>query len=214
MLAEAVDAGSEVRQVFALVDDTASAELAARASAELIPVERQALERIAGTESPRGPVAVIPIPAPGRCRRDAIVVGVADPGNAGTLVRTAAAFGLDIVAADGVVDLWSPKVLRAGAGAHFRTTVATELPPGMGLVATVVAGGSDPAGLDLDPGRQWGVVVGNETRGLGRDVIAAADVRVTIPMPGGVESLNAAIAGAIVAYELARWRRSVHPAPG
>ncbi|MEX1271419.1 MAG: TrmH family RNA methyltransferase, partial [Acidimicrobiia bacterium] len=77
-------------------------------------------------------------------------------------------------------------------------------------IATVVKGGvaARELGTVLDPARRWAILVGSEAHGLSDDEVAAADVQVTIPMPGGTESLNAAVAGAIVAYELALWRNA------
>lgn len=204
--AEAIAAGVGVVEFFVAVGDHVGADLAAEAGIEPVLVEPAVLARVAGTESPRGPVMVIEIPSPGRGDRDAVVLDVTDPGNAGTLIRTAAAFGLDVVSVQGSTDLWAPKVVRAAAGAHFRTTIAGEAPSAS--IATVVEGGVPPWELQgaLDPDRRWSVLVGSEAHGLHPDLAAAADVRVTIPMPGGTESLNAAMAAGIVMYELSRWR--------
>lgn len=178
-------------------------------------VTQDVLDRLAETSHPRGPVAVIRIPPVDTVNRDHYAIDVGDPGNAGTLIRTAAAFGLDVVFTPGSVDPWSPKVLRAAAGAHFRTSIG-EPPASRGTIATVVEGGIPPHRLGevLDPGRTWAVLIGSEAHGLSSGDVASADIAVTIPMPGGVESLNAAVAGAIVGYELGRWRYSEGtPAP-
>lgn len=208
LLAEALEAGIDVREVFALEDDERTRALADVHRFPLVTVNRDVLDRLAPTESPRGPVGVVRIPTAETPVRDLLVLHTGDPGNTGTLVRTAAAFALDVVCAEGAADPWSPKVVRASAGAVFRTVVARTVPEGYGTVATVPAGGSDVRSLAgrLDPGRRWALLVGDEARGLDPAAAGAADVRVTIPMPGGTESLNAAVAGAIVAYELARLR--------
>jgi TrmH family RNA methyltransferase len=133
--------------------------------------------------------------------------GVADPGNVGTLIRCAAAFGLGFAAGPGTADPWSPKVLRSGAGGHFRAGAARVggLEPlragDRRLVASVARGGSAPSALPRGP---VAVLVGDEARGLPPEVVAACEAAVTIPMPGGTESLNAAVAGAILAYEVSR----------
>jgi RNA methyltransferase, TrmH family len=206
LLAEAVRAGADIHRIFALPDDAEAAEAARRSGAELVVVEQAVLDRLAPTESPRGPVAVVAIPAAGESDRDVVFMAVTDPGNAGTIIRTAAAFGLDVCAAEGAVDPWSPKVVRAGAGAHFRTRLVRNAP--VATIATVVRGGIAPRRLPLvlDPDRRWAVLVGSEAHGLPAHRADSADVRVTIPMPGGTESLNAAVAAAIVIYELAEWR--------
>ncbi len=179
-------------------------------SADWIEVTAEVLGRLADTKSPRGPIGVMPIPEPAQILRDHLVVDVSDPGNAGTLIRTAAAFGFDVVFRSGSVDPWSPKVLRSAAGAHFHTSIGAETPAGSGTIATVVAGGIDPSGLlaVLDPDRTWGLLIGSEAHGLDPSDVESADVSVSIPMPGGTESLNAAVAAAIIAYELARWRKA------
>jgi len=173
---------------------------------EVLTVAAAVLARISGTETPQGVVAVIAVPAAAIPAGGLLVAwGVSDPGNVGTLVRSAAAFGLGFVAGPGCADPWSPKVVRAGAGAHFRTAIGRISDPGeLGprtTVAAVARGGEAPASL-----RALGdaaILVGDEAAGLPDRVVAAAGLQVTIPMPGGTESLNAAVAGSILAYELA-----------
>ena len=179
-------------------------------AADWIEVTAEVLGRLADTKSPRGPIGVMSIPEPAQILRDHLVVDVSDPGNAGTLIRTAAAFGFDVVFRPGSVDPWSPKVLRSAAGAHFHTAIGSAIPAGSGTIATVIKGGIDPANLGavLDPDRAWGLLIGSEAHGLDPTDVESADVSVSIPMPGGTESLNAAVAAAILAYELARWRKA------
>ena len=206
VVGEALRAGIRVVELFARADDEDGLALAAGVALDPVVVEPHVLERISGTESPRGPVAVIQIPPAGAVERDAVIVEVTDPGNAGTILRTAAAFGFDVVAAEGATDLWSPKVLRAGAGAHFHTAIGSEGPTA--AIATVVQDGIAPWELPavLDRSIRWSILVGSEAHGLDRAQAERAEVRVTIPMPGGTESLNAAMAAGIVMYELSRWR--------
>ncbi len=208
LLDAAASAGASISVIFALTDDHHSRDLAATVGAEWIPVTPVVLRRLAPTEHPRGPVAVLEIPPARPPSRDTLVLAVRDPGNAGTLIRTAAAFGLDVVVADGAVDPWSPKVLRAAAGAHFHVAVGRGIPPGWKTIATIPRGGSelDDLGSLLDPRHRWAILVGDEAHGLPPELQASADVAVSIPMEGETESLNAAVAGALVAYELRRWR--------
>lgn len=209
LLAAAIAGGVIPIEVFGLEGDTASRDLAVDSGSIWIPVTQAVLDRLAATDSPRGPVAVIQLPPPASPERDLLWCDLADPGNAGTLIRTGAAFALDVVAGPGAADPWSPKVLRSAAGAHFATRIGAGDPPaGWGTIATVVEGGVDPAAMPgiLDPGRRWAVLVGSEAHGLAPSRAAAADLAVTIAMPGGIESLNAAVAGAIVAHHLSAWR--------
>ena len=138
-----------------------------------------------------------PLPA-----RSLVLSRVADAGNVGSIVRTAAAFGLPRVAlTSGCADPWSRRALRAAKGATFRRgLVATEQPLAGGLLAAAVPrGGVDPR--ELPAGAS--VVLGSEGAGLDAEEVARCDLAVTIPAPG-FESLNVAAAAAILTYELAR----------
>jgi TrmH family RNA methyltransferase len=209
LLATALDAGVTPDVVFALPEDDVTAQLAEEHGFELTVVESSALRRVSGTETPRGPAAVIAIPKPSPpSGRDMVVAwGLGDPGNVGTLIRTAAAFGWDFGYTEGTADPWAPKVLRAGAGGHFRLTITpvgstrSLEAAGLATVATIVSGGSSPA--DLAPG-PYALLVGEEVPGLPSDVVEQSAHKITIPMPGGMESLNAAMAAGIVIYELSK----------
>lgn len=210
LLEEALGNGVLPDVVFALDDDRVTAELVRPHRLHLRPVTPEAMARLAGTRTPRGPVAVIPIPRPGQGPqgRDLLVAwGVSDPGNLGTMARIAAAFGWDLGCVPGTADPWSPKTLRAGAGAHFRLRVrwvdSVETLRGLGCrVVASVASGGDPA-KRLGPGPH-ALLIGEESSGLPGEVAAGAEARITIPMPGGTESLNAAVAAAILVYELSK----------
>jgi TrmH family RNA methyltransferase len=208
LLAEALAAGMRVEQVFALADDAASIEAAGGAGAEVVVVDQRGLRRLSTTEHPQSPVAVMVIPPAAIPASGHLLVawGVGDPGNVGTLIRVAAAFGMGFAAGPGTADPWAPKVLRAAAGGHFRAgaarveDLAQLRGAGRRLVATLARGGVPPAAL---PGGDLAMLVGDEARGLPQQVVAGCDLSVSIPMPGGAESLNAAVAGAVVAYEVA-----------
>jgi len=201
VVGEAIDAGFELEALFGLDDDVSRA-LAARAGVSMQWVAEPVLHRLAGTSSPRGPVAIVEVPPPSvpATGRLLAVWEVGDPGNCGTLLRSAAAFGYGFVAGPESADTWSPKTLRSGAGAQFRTSVgAVAALDDLGsrpLVATVPAGGTVPGPLPNDAV----VLIGSEAHGLPSEVVERCDIRVTIPMPGGSESLNASVAGSIVAF--------------
>ncbi|HKZ21051.1 MAG TPA: RNA methyltransferase [Acidimicrobiia bacterium] len=199
LVEEAAQAGIAVVELFS-VDDS---------HADAIRISDAALARLSSTRSPQNPVAVISIPRHQLQADRSVLVAweIADPGNLGTMIRTAAAFGLD-VAVRGGTDPWSPKTLRGAAGAHFRTSVL-EIEDIDEIKATRVAavghGGEAPSRM---PDSRVALLIGNEAQGLPPDVIAAADMQVSIPMPGMTESLNAAAAAAILCYEVAIRRTS------
>lgn len=173
------------------------------------------------TESPQGIAALVKPRAftleevlDGRPQLIVIAAGLQDPGNLGTLIRSAEAFGASgYVILPGTVSPENQKTLRASAGSVFRL-------PGITLcedhilhelaerkiktVAAVAAQGSTLAGHDLT--QPTALILGNEGAGIPPSLLNRADARVTIPIPGPVESLNAAIAGSILLYEAARQR--------
>lgn len=207
LLDEAIRAGSDIRQIFTGGDDEASQELARQAGLDPVMVDPPALKRLAGTATPRGPIGVVAIPEQTEPGDQNLLVswGVGDPGNVGTMIRIARAFGWCFGYTEGTADPWSPKVLRAGAGNQF----ATALFPVSGIdelksngyrpLATVVAGGDPPS--EIVAGR-WAVLIGEEAAGLPENVVAACERSLTISMPGGADSLNAAVAAGIVVHAL------------
>jgi len=129
---------------------------------------------------------------------------VADPGNLGTILRAADAFGASVALSAGCADPTGPKAVRASAGAVFRVPLAGFDEPQGRRVALVSAGGRRLAGLE--PGVPVTYVLGAEREGLPDEVVAACDESATIPLAEGSESLNVAIAGAIALYEHRRDR--------
>ncbi len=140
---------------------------------------------------------------------------IQDPGNMGTLIRTAVAAGYRaILAMSGTADIYSPKVLRATAGMIFEipviyvpdsNTMADLLRRSGRRVAVTAVDGGMPY-HDADLSRGIALVIGNEGNGVSDEMMRMADVRVTIPMRGRIESLNAAVAAAILMYEAVRGR--------
>jgi len=127
---------------------------------------------------------------------------VADPGNVGTLLRSADAFGAGVALSPGCADLTGPKALRASMGAAFRVPVSGfDAPPGR-RVALVAHGGTPLPELDL-PGEVV-FVLGAEREGLPKDVLRRCDAQASIPQGGDAESLNVAMAGTVALYELFR----------
>jgi TrmH family RNA methyltransferase len=127
---------------------------------------------------------------------------VADPGNLGTLLRSADAFGAGVALSAGCADPTGPKALRASMGALFRVPLAGfDEAPGR-RVALVPRGGTPLP--ELDGRGEVVLVLGAERTGLPEEVLARCDVRATIPLRGDAESLNVAMAGTVALYELAR----------
>ena len=214
LLEEATRSGCVVQEVFCLADDRATLELCTAHGIDVTVVEANVINGLADTIQPRGPVAVIGIPEAGSIQRvDSIVLwGVGDPGNAGTIIRTAAAFGFQVLATVDCVDLWAPKVIRSGVGAHFRAVPIEGVPPdpellissGLRLVVTA-ADGEAPLGEAVVGDDAVALIVGNEAQGVPVAVRQhPAVATAAIPMPGGTESLNAAVAAGIAMYERMR----------
>jgi TrmH family RNA methyltransferase len=127
---------------------------------------------------------------------------VADPGNVGTLLRTADAFGAGVALSRGCADPTSPKALRAAMGAIWRVPLAEFDDPSGARIALVPRRGVPLRELHVDGDAV--LVLGAERDGLPAEVLASCDVEASIPQPGEAESLNVAIAGAIALYELTR----------
>jgi RNA methyltransferase, TrmH family len=129
---------------------------------------------------------------------------VADPGNVGTLLRSAAAFGAGVALSAGCADPTGPKALRASMGAIFEVPLADFDEPEGTRVALVPSGGTPLPELQLDGDVVF--VLGSERDGLPDEVLARCEARASIPHTGDVESLNVAMAGTIALYELRRRR--------
>jgi TrmH family RNA methyltransferase len=210
-LEEAVAAGVGIHEVFLTPDDQASTRLCLRVGLEATQVAPDVMKGISDNVSPRGPIAVISIPeAPTPRAVDSIVLwDIGDPGNAGTIIRTAGAFGFQVIATKRCVDLWSPKVIRSGVGGHFRATPLEGLAPDpqalidMGLrpLAAVAHADYEPAEKVMSGSTPIALLVGNEAHGVPGDVADSPGVEsISLPMPGGAESLNAAVAAGILMY--------------
>ena len=165
-----------------------------------------------------GIVAVAPAPRASRAGdgdRFLLVEAIQDPGNLGSMLRSAAAFGVaEAFLSKDCAFAWAPKVLRAGQGAHFQLAIHedADLPAiardlrrdGVRVLATVASGGTPIDRATL--GARVALAIGNEGAGLSEALRHESDEAVTIPMPGGSESLNVAAAAAVALYEVARRR--------
>jgi TrmH family RNA methyltransferase len=148
-----------------------------------------------------------------------VAVGLQDPGNLGTLVRSAEAFGATgVLTTPGTVSAWNQKALRASVGSVFRVPVVSVTASdieglkrrGVRLIAAVGSDGADvTAAQEMDFTLGCAVMIGNEGSGLGAEWMEMCDARVTVPCPGDVESLNAAVAGSLLLYEASRQRAAI-----
>lgn len=127
---------------------------------------------------------------------------VSDPGNVGTLLRAANAFGAGIALSDGCADPTGPKAVRASMGSLFRVPLSGFEEPAGKRVALVPSGGIPLS--ELDSGTDVVLVLGAEREGLPAEVLERCEERASISQPGGGDSLNVAMAGAIALYELVR----------
>ena len=222
LVGEALDSGAPVREIL-VTDDFATSPAGSSLldRAEGVPVEGIAprdLRRVADTKTPQGVVALLARrePDPAALEGEGLLLGldeVADPGNVGTLVRAADAFGARaVIAGPGTADFENPKVLRAAMGSTFHlpllpvgdlAAVLGDLGEGGTTIVSAVLDGEDVYGL-AGIGSRVLVVLGNETRGVSQAVRATTDRAITVPCPGRAESLNVAMAGAVVLSCLAR----------
>jgi TrmH family RNA methyltransferase len=169
------------------------------------------IERVASTETPQPNIAVFSL-QPAILRSDATFVvvadGVADPGNLGTIVRSAEAGGADaVVVTPGTVDAFNPKAVRASAGSLFRLpVVAARLDDLTTLVRIGTSSHRGATYTELDLRRPVALCVGNEAHGLSAS--AAVDEWTTIPHAGPAESLNVAMAATVLIFEVTRQRRA------
>jgi len=169
-----------------------------------------------GTETPAGLLAVVPLPElapPAALSWTLVLDGLRDPGNLGTILRTADAAGVEAVClAPGTVDPYNPKVVRAAMGAHFHLPILAlsweALAERLAGLAVWLAQADEGLTYEqVDWRRPSALIIGAEAAGPGQAARRLAPQRVRIPMPGQAESLNAAVAAGILMFEAARQRR-------
>ena len=208
LLAAALQHGIRPVSVLVTEEGAANPEIAAMLPANAVVLGKSVFRAIVDSDTPQGVAAEIGIPSsPSRgAGLTVFLEGIQDPANVGAILRSAAAFGIGRVVLDrACADPWSPRALRAGAGGHFAlgidetSDLGAEIEAFRGTVAcTVPRGGMTLKDAPLDRGAAW--IFGAEGSGLSDEIIRRADVRVTIPMVAGTESLNVAAAAAICFY--------------
>jgi TrmH family RNA methyltransferase len=220
LLGAFLDSGRVPEEVMVNAAGLADAEIAGlveRASPARVTLFSDALFKFLSTvDTPTGVIAMVRTPEGKGVPADASLVllleDIQDPGNVGTLLRSAAAAGAGhVLLSAHCAFAWSPKVLRAAMGAHF----ALNLVEGADLAGFVelyegasiaLAAGAGTSLYDLDMTKPVAILVGNEGAGLSPALRDAATVQARIPMPGRVESLNAGTAGSLALFEAVRQR--------
>lgn len=189
-------------------------KISQRAGVSPIILSDALFRHISDAKAPAGIAAEIAIPAQDHglatAKNCVFLEGIQDAGNVGAILRSAAAFGIaHAVLGHGCADAWSPKVLRAGMGAHFALKLLENADlqaalTGFGgkTICTVPRGGSPLMEADLSGRIGW--LLGAEGQGVSEALSKRAALKVTIPMPGRAESLNVAAAAAICFYEFSR----------
>jgi TrmH family RNA methyltransferase len=196
---------------------------------EILLMPRELLEATLATETPQPVAALVEPPdwtwahilgshvpgGPGNAAPLVVVLaGLQDPGNLGTILRSAEAFGADgVVCLPGTVNAWNPKAVRASAGSVFRLPVVVasertcldELREAGVKIWTTTVEGALPADM-ADLASPVALLIGNEGNGVRAELAVHADGALTIPCPGPVESLNAAVASSVLLYEASRQR--------
>ena len=182
----------------------------------LLDASPEIIRHISTTEQPQGIIGVFPMPTPNVPRSPQhilILDAISDPGNLGTILRAAAAAGIDLVLlAPGCVDPYNDKVLRGGMGAHFRVPVVNQswdkiTETCSGLMVSLAVMNGDLSYDTADWTGAWALIVGSEAHGASEQAAALAHQRIYIPMAAETESLNAAIATAVILFEAARQER-------
>jgi len=244
LVEEALRAGLEAEALLVSESGERDAERILRAASESeagVPRSRvfhttdRVFASVAGTDSPQGVAALFRqrewaledvLRGPGAMRESAplvaVIAAVQDPGNVGTIVRSAEAFGATgAVSTRGSADPWSPKALRASAGSALRLPVLRGMAIPILIAQLRIAGvrifatasrhdtGSQVSGIssEADLRVPAAIFIGNEGSGLPDEALGAADGIISIPISGAVESLNAGIAASIVLYEAATQRK-------
>lgn len=206
----------------ALQDREVATLLKKNSSVPLTQLDDGLFAELSELKTPSGILALIALPSPVVSAAHGsfclLLEDIQDPGNLGSMLRSAAAAGCDAVfLSKGCADAWSPKVLRSGMGGHFVLSIheSVDFP----AVAAAFQGelfaalpDAKTSLYDCDLRGKLAFVLGNEGAGLSEGLLAAVSRHITIPMPGKVESLNVAAAAAVCLFEAARQRQFTHPA--
>ncbi|QJR14161.1 TrmH family RNA methyltransferase [Usitatibacter palustris] len=222
LVAAFLDSGRELDSLMVSRSALERAEVAAladRAHPAAVTVISDALfDALSTLDSATGVIAAAPTPegvaVPANASLVVLLEDVQDPGNVGTLLRSAAAVGAGhVMLSKTCAFAWSLKVIRAGVGAHFALNIVEDADLAAWLAAfrgksVALAGGAKESIYDLDLTGPLAIIVGNEGAGVSESLMRAATKRARIPMPGRMESLNAGVAGSVALFEALRQRQS------
>lgn len=223
LLTEALDAGAPVESVYvaAGADETVAAR-AGEAGLRVFTLAPGVLERVSGVVTPQPVMAVcgkvdVALECVAGSTLLLVCVDVRDPGNLGTVLRSAEAAGASgVVCCDGSADVYNPKCVRASAGSIFHSQIVAGGKP-LDVLATLRDWGlrrlgSSPVGgtslYEADLRTPVALVLGNEAQGLPASLEAELDGWLTVPMAGRTESLNVGVTAAVMCFEAARQRSS------
>lgn len=190
----------------------------ARLGGEILSVSDAVMAACSDTESPSGILVVVPFPElhiPERLTLALVVDRMADPGNLGTLLRTAWAVGVEnVFLTQGCVDPYNPKVVRAATGAHFHLPVfplsVQEIKRELkGMALWLAESDAGMAYSEVDWCEPTALVIGSEAQGVGDEIHALEHECVHIPIRPDVESLNAAVAAGVILFEISRQRGAI-----
>jgi TrmH family RNA methyltransferase len=176
---------------------------------EAIIITQTVAEKMSEQPSSQGIFAVCKKPTPNPVLSEKVIVlaGLSDPGNIGTIIRTADACGITDIISVGGADIYSPKCTRAAMGSLFHVNITQTADPfsllnGYTTYAAVVGDAADVKTVDF--AKKSAIIIGNEADGIPEEMVKLADMSITINMTGNAESLNAAAAAAILIWELRR----------
>jgi TrmH family RNA methyltransferase len=225
LLLEAVRSGVEIATVFFRSgDESLLDKIGLGPKVDIVELPQDIFASAVMTESPQGIAALVTPMAfslddalRGEPPMLVIAAGLQDPGNLGTLIRSAEAFGASgVVTLPGTVSQWNAKATRASSGSVFRLPVvaageneAFSRLRALGVRALAAVAERGVSATESELSGPVALMIGNEGRGLSGALLARADGQITSPCPGPVESLNAAIAGSILLYEASRQRSGV-----
>jgi len=225
LIEEAIRSGVTIRTVFVAEESQQLVDrLPLDLDAEILLLPRELLLSALATETPQPIAALIEPPdwtwahLLGSHHKHVplvvVLAGLQDPGNLGTILRSAEAFGAaGIVSLPGTVNEWNPKAVRASAGSVFRLPLITATvddcwmqlrAAGVKIWTTALEGAEAADSIDL--AHPTAILIGNEGKGVPAEIAAQADGAITIPCPGPVESLNASVAASVLLYEASRQR--------